>query len=120
MRRIAATFILWLWFCALPFAEAPVYIRVHPQAATVGQTLSVLIRVEPHEANRELCFKWGIIEEDMYSSSCVQLDGLAARRSYQWRRTLYTSGDWAFIATVRRSDGSGPQARVTVIVVGGF
>ena len=120
MRRIAATLILWLWFCALPFAGDPVTIRVQPRLGMAPLTTSILVRIEPHEGNRELCLFWGIAEEDMYSSSCLQLDGVGAKRPYQWYRVLRIRGVWAITAAIRRSDGSTHRARETVEVLGGF
>jgi hypothetical protein len=119
MRRIVAILILWLWFCALPFAVDPVTIRVNPRLGMLPLTISIYVRVEPYAGNRELCVLWGMVEEDMYSSSCVALDGMTARTSYQWYRTLRIPGEWAIIAVIRRSDESVHRARITVTVIGG-
>ena len=118
MRRIAATFTLWLWFCALSFGIEPLTLRVTGRLGMAPYTVNIMARIEPHERNRELCLLWGIGEEEMYSVSCQQLDGSTAKRFYQWQRVFREPGEWVVEVTVQRNDGSTVRARDTIRVIG--
>ena len=111
--------LLWVSVC-IPLAAEPVTIHVHPRVGMVGQTVNITIRIEPHEANRRLCLVWGVVAEEMYSSSCLQLDGAQRKRTFTWQRTLRIPGEWAIIADLQRNDESSTKAREMVEILGGF
>ena len=118
-RIIAIVFGFWMWFYAPLFAD-PVTIKVlTPRMGMAPLYTVVLVRIDPHPDNRVLCFLWGLVEEGMYNSSCIELHGEQSKRSERFERDLRIPGTWNLIARIVRSDESVHAATDTVTAIGG-
>lgn len=124
MRRIAAAFILWLWFCALPFGAAPVTLILRQPIGMPPYYLVFTVQVEPHALNRELCVAWGNVgwEKNLWNRSCRQLEGLTSQRTYYYpvspARIIREPGVFVVEARVIRADTKTFQAQTRVFVGG--
>ena len=113
-RRIASLILgLWVLFCA-PLAAGPPPVSIvnrhslgmppfYPQFS---------VKIEPHEANRKLCIRWGNVQwdENLWNVSCQQIDGLTSKRTYFYpvsnARVIREMGEFVLEAELIRSDKS--------------
>jgi hypothetical protein len=98
-------------------SEDAVEIDIRPAFTTAPGTFRVLVRIAPHEDNREL-----IIEADsadFYRASHVQVDGEDAARTYPlWLKGL-PAGHYTITARLRGHDGDRAADSMVVDVLEG-
>ena len=123
-HRIAAT-LLWLWFCVPLFAAPEVQITNRYRFGIAPAYTTFLVRIDPHAQNRRLCIWWGQTAWDkvLWNKSCQDLNGLEARRVYQYlptnARVLREAGEWTIEAELIRTDKT-YRDRTTITVIGGM
>lgn len=123
MNRIFAIAVLLGVFASVLSAEQEVKIINRHRMSMPPFYLVFSVQIARHELNRGLCIWWGNVEWDksLWNKSCIQLDGLATRRTYHYpvsnARIIRESGEWAIEAELIRSDKSF-RDRSTVMVGG--
>lgn len=92
-------------------AAPPVSIGIRVQAGGAPFTTQVRTTIEPNEANRYLCLQWTQVQGGAQQrTSCLQLDGTSAPRTFwQYLKDL-SSGKWDVVAVVLRNDESQKQS----------
>lgn len=79
----------------------PVTVSIYPRFAMSPATFRLTVLVPRHAENRRACWQ---VDGPELKASCVQLDGLEARRSFTVYWDLRTAGDYTASAILTRME----------------